>query len=114
LRSEFFRIHSTTAACASNPPAAVMSNWTWSNVSHEQLLRLVEAGQLPPLTDTIEWIVPADESVPRPPTVYVVSFVVFHEHGFSVPADRFIHGVLFAYGLQLLSVRNMVPTLTSR
>jgi hypothetical protein len=33
-----------------------MSNWTRSNVSHEQLLRLVEAGQLPPLTD-------ADESV---------------------------------------------------
>jgi hypothetical protein len=43
--------------------AAVMSNWTRSNVSREQLLRLVEAGQLPPLTDAIEWIVPADEFV---------------------------------------------------
>jgi hypothetical protein len=30
----------------------------------------------------------------------VVSFVTFHEHGFSVPASRFIRGVLFAYGLQ--------------
>jgi hypothetical protein len=39
-----------------------MSNWTRSNVSHEQLLHLVEAGQLPPLTDAVEWIVPADES----------------------------------------------------
>jgi hypothetical protein len=78
-----------------------MSNWTLSNVSREQLLRLVEAGQLPPLTEAVEWIVPADESVPRPPSGYVVSFVVFHEHGFSVPADRFIRGVLFAYGLQL-------------
>jgi hypothetical protein len=31
----------------------------------------------------------------------VVSFVTFHERGFSVPAGRFIRGVLFAYGLQL-------------
>jgi hypothetical protein len=31
-----------------------MSNWSCSNVSHEQLLRLVEAGQLPPLTDVVE------------------------------------------------------------
>jgi hypothetical protein len=30
-----------------------------------------------------------------------VSFVVLYEHGFSVPAGRFIRGVLFAYGLQL-------------
>jgi hypothetical protein len=69
-----------------------MSNWTRSNVSREQLLRLVEAGQLPPLTKAVEWVVPTDESVP---------FVVFHERGFSVPAGRFIHGVLFAYGLPL-------------
>jgi hypothetical protein len=32
---------------------------------------------------------------------YVVSFVVFHERYFSVPAGRFIRGVLFAYELQL-------------
>jgi hypothetical protein len=31
----------------------------------------------------------------------VVSFVAFHERGFSVPAGRFIRGVLFEYGLQL-------------
>jgi hypothetical protein len=78
-----------------------MSNWTRSNISREQLLRLVEAGQLPPLTEAIEWIIPANESVPRPPNEYVVLFVVFHERGFSVPAGRFIRGVLFAYGLQL-------------
>jgi hypothetical protein len=27
--------------------------------------------------------------------------LVFHERDFSVPAGRFIHGVLFASGLQL-------------
>jgi hypothetical protein len=31
----------------------------------------------------------------------VVSFVAFQKHGFSIPAGRFIRGVLFAYGLQL-------------
>jgi hypothetical protein len=31
----------------------------------------------------------------------VVSFVAFHERGFSVLARRFIRGVLFEYGLQL-------------
>jgi hypothetical protein len=30
-----------------------------------------------------------------------VSFVAFHERGFSVRTDRFICVVLFAYGLQL-------------
>jgi hypothetical protein len=30
-----------------------------------------------------------------------VSFVAFHERGFSIPAGRFIRRVLFAYGLQL-------------
>jgi hypothetical protein len=78
-----------------------MSSWVRSNVYREQLLHLVEAGQLPPLTEVVEWIVPADESVPRPPRGYVVSFMAFHERGFSVPADRFIQGVMFAYGLQL-------------
>jgi hypothetical protein len=78
-----------------------MSNWACSNVSREQPFRLVEAGQLPPLTEAVEWNIPADESVPLPPSGYVVSFVAFHECGFSVPVGRFIRGVLFAYGLQL-------------
>jgi hypothetical protein len=39
------------------------------------LRRLVKAGQLPPLTATMEWTVPGEESVPRPPKGYVVSFM---------------------------------------
>jgi hypothetical protein len=54
-------------------------------VSCEKLPRLIEAGQLPPLTTTVEWRVPGDESVPRPPKGFVVSFVAFHERSFSVP-----------------------------
>jgi hypothetical protein len=78
-----------------------MSNGTRSNVFREQLLHLVEVGQLPPLTEAIVWIIPTGESMPRPPNGYVVSFVAFHERGLSVPAGRFIRGVLFVYGLQL-------------
>jgi hypothetical protein len=78
-----------------------MSSWARSTISREQLLRVVEAGQLPPLSEAVEWIVPADESVPRPPRGYVVSFVSCHEWGFSVHVGRFIRGVLFAYGLWL-------------
>jgi hypothetical protein len=80
---------------------AAMSNWTRSNVSREQLLCLVEAGQLPPLTTAVQCRVSDDESVPRPPKGYVVSFVALHERSFSFPVGRFIRGVLFEYGLQL-------------
>jgi hypothetical protein len=73
-----------------------MSKWTRSNVSREQLL-LVEVGQLPPLTTTVECRVASDKSVSHPKG-YVVSFVAFHERGFSVSAGRFIRGVLFEYG----------------
>jgi hypothetical protein len=77
-----------------------MSNWRSSNVSHEQLLHLVEAGQLSLLTAAMEWKVPGDEYMPRPPKGFEVSFVAFHERGFSVPAE-FIRRLLFEYGLQL-------------
>jgi hypothetical protein len=70
-------------------------------VSREQLLRVAEVGQLSPLTAAVEWKVPDDESVSRPPKGFVVSFMAFHERGFSVPAERFIRGVLFEYGLHL-------------
>jgi hypothetical protein len=48
----------------------------------------------------VEWRVPGDESVPRPKG-FVVSFVAFHERGFSVRRGWFIRGVLFEYGLEL-------------
>jgi hypothetical protein len=47
----------------------------------------------------LEWKVLGEESVPRSPRGYVVSFVAFHERGFSVPVGRFIRAILFEYGL---------------
>jgi hypothetical protein len=37
--------------------------------------------------------------MPCLPRGYEVSFVAFHECSFSVPARRFIRGVLYEYGL---------------
>jgi hypothetical protein len=65
------------------------------------LHRLITAGHLPVLTDAEESRVPKAESVLRPPKGYVISFVAFHESGFSIPARRFIRVVLFEYRLQL-------------
>jgi hypothetical protein len=47
----------------------------------------------------MECTVPGEESVPRPPKGYVVSFMAFHERSFSVPAGRFIRGFLYEYSL---------------
>jgi hypothetical protein len=49
----------------------------------------------------VEWKVPVEETMPRSPRGYLMSFVAFHVHGFYVPAGRFIRAVLFEYGLQL-------------
>jgi hypothetical protein len=43
--------------------------------------------------------VPGEESVPRSPRGCVVSFVAFHERGFSVPVGWFIRAILFEDGL---------------
>ena len=56
---------------------------------------------LPKLSRAEEWLVPGREDSPKPPKGYVVSFVAFHERGFSVPAGRFIRAVLWEYGLEL-------------
>jgi hypothetical protein len=40
--------------------------------------------------------------------------MAFHEHGFSVPADRFIREMLFDYGLQLQHLnRNNIQQMTA-
>ena len=78
-----------------------MSNWQRSSVTLTQLQGLVAAGMLPPQTEAEEWCVPGLEDYPTPKPGYVVSFVAFHEWGFSVPTGRFIWAVLAEYGMEL-------------
>jgi hypothetical protein len=75
---------------------------------------LVHTRQLPLLTDAVEWKVPGEEFVSRLPKGYVVSFVAFHERGFSVPAGWFIRAVLYEYELQLQHLNpNSVQQMTT-
>jgi hypothetical protein len=41
------------------------------------------------------------ERIPEPPSGYRVMFLAFLLHGLSLPAHKFLHGLLFFYGVQL-------------
>ena len=47
------------------------------------------------------WEVPGNEAVPNPAPGFVVSFVAFHERGFSMPPHDFLRGLLQYYGVGL-------------
>jgi hypothetical protein len=51
-----------------------MVAWLWSSITEGNLLKLVEEGSLPPLTDVLEWIIHVDNDFPWPGDGYVVSF----------------------------------------
>jgi hypothetical protein len=103
LRFEFFRISNTTALCASSPPKTPLSRCRTGRVptlpasSSSILSRRDNFLHSPPPSSGRS---PATSPC-RTPKGFVVSFVAFHERGFSVPASQFIRGVLFEYGLQL-------------
>jgi hypothetical protein len=59
-----------------------------------------------------EWIVPSErERVPNPPYGYVVSFISFHERGFTAPASRFLRALCYHYGVEL---QNFAPNAISQ
>ena len=48
------------------------------------------------------WISPhPDETEPKPPQGYIVSFVRLHERGFGVPVSRFMRALCEYYGVEL-------------
>jgi hypothetical protein len=46
-------------------------------------------------------IFPNTEVVPAPPAGFRVMFISFLIRGFSLPAHKFLRGLLFVYGVQL-------------
>ena len=62
---------------------------------------LVACGLLTPCTNAKEWILLEIGVVPLPPPGYVISFIYFHESGFTVPAHPFFRGLLHHYDLKL-------------
>jgi hypothetical protein len=66
-----------------------------------------ERGGQPPA-----WIdLPARDREPNPPFGYVISFIRFHERGFTTPASRFLRGLCFHYGVEL---HNFAPNAISQ
>ena len=78
-----------------------MEPWCRSNITPQRLESLIRHGLLRPLTATEEWWLPGDEVEPSPPEGYVVSFALFHERGFTVPAHKFHRGLLDYYQVEL-------------
>jgi hypothetical protein len=92
-----------------DPPA-----WERSTETPLALGQLVAGGQLAANEDgqPAEWIVSSErERVPNPPYGYVVSFIRFHERGFTAPASRFLRGLCYHYGVEL---HNFVPNAISQ
>jgi hypothetical protein len=48
---------------------------------------------------------------PNPPYGYVVSIIMHHEHGFTMPASRFMRGLCYHYGVEL---HNFAPNAISQ
>jgi hypothetical protein len=92
-----------------DPPA-----WECSTATPLALGQLVACGQLAANEDgqPAEWIVPSErERVPNPPYSYVVSFIRFHERGFTAPASHFLRGLCYHYGVEL---HNFAPNAISQ
>jgi hypothetical protein len=68
------------------------------------LSKLVTAGQLATNEDGRPAACidpPTTDREPNPLHGYVVSFIRFHERGFTAPASRFLRGLCFHYGVEL-------------
>jgi hypothetical protein len=92
-----------------DPPA-----WERSTATTLALNQLVAGGQLAANVDgqPAEWIMSSErERVPNPPYGYIVSFMRFHERGFTTSASRFLWGLCYHYGVEL---QNFTPNAISQ
>jgi hypothetical protein len=92
-----------------DPPA-----WERSTATLLALGQLVVGGQLEANQDgqPAEWIMPSErDRAPNPPYGYVVSFIRFHECGFTATASRFMRALCYHYGVGL---HNFAPNAISQ
>ena len=78
--------------------------WGKSSATVAVLEQLVADRLLPrnPDMGAPAWISPhPDETEPKPPQGYVVSFVRLHERGFGVPVSKFMRALCDHYGAEL-------------
>jgi hypothetical protein len=88
--------------------------WPRSTATRLALSELVTAGQLAVNEDgrPAAWIEPpARDREPNPPFGYTVSFIRFHERGFTAPASRFMRALCYHYGMEF---HNFTPNAISQ
>ena len=72
-------------------------DWARSTFSQEDVDELKRQD----LLVGMEYRIPGDEEIPKPPKGWRVIFFSFLFRGLSLPAHEFLRGLLFVYGLQL-------------
>jgi hypothetical protein len=100
---------------APQQPLIIIDPLAWERSTATPLApgQLVARGQLAANEDRqpAKWIGPSErERVPNPPYGYVVSFIHFHERGFTAPASRFMRALCYHYGVEL---HNFAPNAIS-
>jgi hypothetical protein len=88
--------------------------WPRSTATRLALSELVNVGQLAANEDgqPPAWIdPPVADREPNQPFGYVVSFIRFHERGFTAPASRFLRGLCYHYSVEL---HNFAPNAISQ
>jgi hypothetical protein len=101
---------SSTAAGAATGAAAkkaktadadgsIVGHWVQTKVGDKELSQAEKMGLLK--NTPAESLAAGPEIIPRPPPGFWVIFIAFLLRGLSLPPHPFLHGLLFAYGIQL-------------
>ena len=72
-------------------------DWAKSLINDRDINELKNQG----LLDGMEHQLPGDDDIPNPPEGWRVMFLSFLFRGLSLPAQEFLRGLLFVYGVQL-------------
>ena len=78
-----------------------MDPWCRSDITFQLMEGLIRRGLLRARTSTEEWLLPGEEEMSSPPDSCVVLFSHFHECGFTIPAHKFLWGLLHYYKIKL-------------
>jgi hypothetical protein len=74
--------------------------WHLLETTQEHLQNLVSQGYMPAVK-LATCCVPTDPAFPALGVGYVMACSAFYERGFDVPPHRFLHSLLYFYGLEL-------------
>ncbi|KAK1685334.1 hypothetical protein QYE76_046182 [Lolium multiflorum] len=87
----------TATGTSSAMEGSQIHGWERSKLTNQDKKGLKKLG----LVQKASLVFPGDESIPKPPMGYRVTFIDHLIRGLSVPIHEFLRGLLFVYGIQL-------------